>query len=96
MSRLRLSEAIRLGSLLLPDPQAGNTKSCAIGMALLAHGLVPVGADYNRIRRLYRWLEKSTHPCPWCSQTESGIWLIAHPFDAHVTPRQITLDQLCE
>ncbi len=45
MSKLQLSAAVRLGSLLIPSPRARDIDNCAITMALHAHGAVPDPLD---------------------------------------------------
>jgi hypothetical protein len=42
---MQLSEAVRLGSLLVPDPRSGDIARCAITMALYANGMVPKPED---------------------------------------------------
>lgn len=109
---MRLSEAIRMGSLLVPEPMRGDTRACAIGMGLLSHGKIPVGSstqweyeDYERIADIYPWLQNLSVPCPWCSTHYfmSATEVIWHPFDAHVMSMldsiglsHITLEQLCD
>jgi hypothetical protein len=44
---IQLSEAIRLGSLLVDHPQAADIERCAIGMALRANGAVPETSDIS-------------------------------------------------
>jgi hypothetical protein len=41
MTKLQLSDAIRLGSFVMAYPRAGDIDRCAITMALHAHGAVP-------------------------------------------------------
>lgn len=45
MKKLQLSESIRLGSLMVSDPTAGDITRCGIAMALHANGAVPVPED---------------------------------------------------
>ncbi len=96
--KLSLSDAVRLGSLMMPNPGAGETMSCAVGMALLAHGVEPGGAkDYDRLMGIYPWLRRrARHSCLWCGVALRFTGLLAHPFDRHVMTRQITIDALCE
>ena len=45
MKKMQLSEALRLGSLLIANPRAGDIDRCGIAMALHAHGAVPDPTD---------------------------------------------------
>lgn len=57
--KISLSEAIRLGSLLVPEPRAFESTACALGMALLANGITPSGdaePDEQTVLRLYPWI----------------------------------------
>jgi len=106
-SRIQLSEAISMGSMIVPRPWSVDVERCAIGMALTANGIKPVRCD--PILLLYSWLEK-IFTCPWCENPNPGgasflfnvpefvllsMFVVAHPFAAHVLTGQITLDQLC-
>jgi hypothetical protein len=54
---MRLSEAIRLGSLAIENPRAGDTRYCAIGMGLRAIGkcdLSDVSCDVSILNDNYR------------------------------------------
>ncbi len=94
---LSLAEAIRLGSLLMPNPAAGETRTCAIGMALLAHGSEPEGAlDYQRLMAIYPWLRKYRRRCPRCGIRLRYTGVLAHVFDRHVMKHQVTLDWFCQ
>jgi hypothetical protein len=100
---VRLSEAIRLGSLLVERPMQGVTTSCAIGMGLLANGIKPVGnhidehADYDAIQNLYPWLIKRNIKCPRCSIFVLGSGILWHPFDSHVMEdKDMTIEQLAD
>jgi hypothetical protein len=95
--KLKLRDAIRLGSLLITYPEAGSTLTCAVGMALLAHGLEPRGAhDYERLMAIYPWLRTHRRRCPRCGVYLRMTGVLAHIFDRHVMKRQITLDWFCE
>ena len=96
---LLLSEAIRLGSLLVPEPRPYISARCAIGMALLANGIHPaIYEDYRAILQLYPWLSRTWVSCPWCNRTpENGVGILTHPFDHHIMiGRIIRLEQLCD
>jgi len=103
---MRLSEAIRLGSLCMERPAGGDTRTCAIGMALLALGKQPLGPqehgnqDYHMLISVYPWLKDMCPKCPWCCFSVTGTELIFHPFDWHVmdplNPSPITIEQLCD
>jgi hypothetical protein len=101
---VRLSEAIRLGSLLVERPMRGETRACAIGMGLLANGVKPVGAfaqpknDYHLLLEKYPWLIGAKSDCPICSETLIGCELLWHPFDLHVTGvvGRMTIEQLAD
>jgi hypothetical protein len=106
---LKLSEAIRFGRMYLDKPEGGNSATCAIGMALWGNGVVPIGrsnvweydTDYQTLRSLYPWLEKSRVSCRWCpaGRILIGTQIVFHVFDYHVY-RHIdgvtTLDGLCD
>lgn len=98
MKKIQLSEAIRLGSLLVRNPRAGVTEGCAIGMALLAHGIEPLGGvcwDYERVMLLYPWLGM-IFPCRWCDLSPCYQSVLTHPFDVHVMTGEATIEELCD
>lgn len=91
-----LSDAVRLGSLLMREPERGITQGCAIGMVLLAHNIEPNGkSDYERVRDLYPWIDGSCGECAWCGSLLSGMRMLAHNFEAHVMSGEATIDGLC-
>lgn len=96
---MKLSEAVRLGSLLVPEPQAGNVQACAITMAALATGFKmaehPLHGDwYGYIAQRWPWTitAKAACPCgklhlPARSNSDGllhGSEVIWGPFDEHV------------
>jgi hypothetical protein len=98
MRKMQLSEAVRLGSLLLERVAAGHTTTCAVGMALLANGIEPRGlGDYDRLMAVYPWLRRRlSYRCPCCRMVLRCTGIMAHPFDRHVMKGQLTLEALCE
>jgi hypothetical protein len=100
---MKLSEAIRLGSLMVAEPRAEDTSRCAIGMALLSQGIVPLGlrADYRTFADLYPWLRPIAKRCPMCCAELLGLSIVWHPFDEHVMrcfgdKRGMTIEQLAD
>lgn len=106
---MRLSEAIRLGSLAIQNPQAGNSDTCAIGMAAISIGRLASGTaflsdgDENLVAVVRQW--------PWCGEGCSpwqvgGVDMITYKptkigriailFDARVMTGEITLEALCD
>jgi hypothetical protein len=93
---MRLSEAIRMGSLLIEEPRAGDVHACAITMAGLATGFVlPVyklGQDYyTHVNATWPWLRGKRVPCPCGQQHMVGADMLLHGneivwgvFDHHV------------
>jgi hypothetical protein len=92
----RLSDAIRLGSLLIEEPQGGNIRACAITMAGMATGFVPetnaLGFDYySYVASTWPWIINKEIPCP-CGKLHPfslatnlyGTEIIWSPFDHHV------------
>lgn len=94
---MKLSEAVRLGSLYL-TPLAGirndgNGQGCAIGMAEFAFG-----CRKNDLETKLPWLgEECNFPCD-CDHVFYGInYAIAHVFNQHVCgDKTWTLDQLAD
>jgi hypothetical protein len=68
---MKLSEAIRLGSLLVPNPEEGWLGGCAITMALKAVSRFDMATAYEILPDEWPWL-KSVRPlsikcpCPPC------------------------------
>jgi hypothetical protein len=96
--KLSLSDAVRLGSLLVPEPRAFETTACALGMALLANGITPSGdadQDQQRVLRLYPWIAQGD-TCEWCGDWMPYETMIYHPFDQHVITGEISLERLCD
>lgn len=106
---LRLAEAIRMGSLLIPEPCAGRADRCAIGMANAANGCRfpmrdlddSVGEDLNwsKLYAQYPWLSGIVTPCPHCTTQLHNAAIISHLFDLHimgVLDHSMTLEQLCD
>lgn len=105
---MRLSDAIRLGSLLVPEPQAGDINACAITMACKASG--GVNNLYIHLAEQWPWLGTTLVPCPcgvehvimynghsWTIDDLTGSAIIFAPFDAHVMGDcTMTIDQLAD
>jgi hypothetical protein len=102
---MRLSEAIRLGSLLITEPEAGRADRCAIGMANAATGKrVQMSGDFRQddageyanrsaFTSQWPWTQWVGIKCPICHWTCS----VVHLFDRHVMEdRTMTLEQLCD
>src|SRR5579863_3566814 len=96
--KLPLSDAVRLGSLLIPEPRAFESAACALGMALLANGITPSGdaePDEQAFLRLYPWVAQGS-VCEWCGQWMPYEAMIYHPFDEHVMTGEISLERFCD
>ncbi len=103
---MRLSEEIRLGSLLVQEPTAWDVRACAIGMANLSVGYVANGKydsnAYGQILNRHRWTGDSVFPCPLgCERKEaplscSGMSMVHHLFDGHVMQAEMTIEQLVD
>jgi hypothetical protein len=88
---MKLSTAIRMGSLLIENPQAGNVKACAITMANLATGfeILPNQLNndhYSQLTQTWPWIITAHAQCPCGSDKHilDGTELIWGPFDHHV------------
>lgn len=107
MSKLRLAESIRLGSLLIANPEGGRADRCAIGMSNAANGCLHKMLHYGdgagemiNARALsdnYPWLLEVTTTCA-CGTVCTGSRNIIHRFDLHVMGHNhdMTLEQLCD
>ncbi len=105
---LSLSDAILLGSVLMEHADAGKTTTCAIGMALLGHGVTPLGvvkrngfagyySDSERLIGIHSWLTDCRDiPCRWCGLPMSETGILTHAFDRHVMRGEATIDSLCQ
>jgi len=96
---MRLSEAIRLGSLLIPEPQMGELSKCALGMAAIAKGHQIQGdanREYEYFLQTWPWLKDVSIKCP-CSPCAArlgvvdedqcvleDVQVVWHIFDEHV------------
>src|SRR4051794_25865946 len=85
---MRLSEAIRLGSLAIQNPRAANVETCAIGMACVAVG---VERHYDTLTRVYPWIDM--READKKSKYITRIWAT---FDDRVMDGLMTLEQLCD
>jgi hypothetical protein len=102
-AELKLSQAIRLGSLLIEEPRLGIITHCAIGMALAAHSVkLDMSRDVceqvcNFWEDHYPWIRTARTHCPQCDWYLDGASLIFHPFDCHVmADKTMTIEQLCD
>lgn len=98
---MRLSVALRMGSLLVAKPQGGDVRACAISMANLAtNGYQAVCLDdiqsYSNILLTYPWLVDCSAICPICSNSLTQNEIMWHPFDHHVISQQMTIEQLAD
>lgn len=103
---LKLSEAIRLGSLLIQEPKESDTNSCAVGMALRAIGDNRVFSQdqssddlhipYRAVVKTWPWLDQKSTYCPWCDCHVFSSGCIWHPFDSHVMRGEMTIEQLAD
>lgn len=86
---MKLSVAVRLGSLLVPKPESGNIEACAITMACLAVGVTERGLDmYGEISQKWPWINSARAICPACGDVMYDISILYHPFDWHVTAKR--------
>ena len=103
---MKLSTAIRMGSLLIENPQAGNVQACAITMACLSMGCTQVLDYYWYVAKTWPWVITAKAMCP-CgkmhpmsfndSTTLTGSEVIWGPFDHHVMgDRTMTIEQLAD
>lgn len=93
---MRLSEAIRLGSLAIQNSKRGDSRYCAIGMGLEAIGkrnMVSESANY-RVLNLH-W--------PWTAEARFKEYSKVYPvdfiwqtFDGRVCEGAMTLDAMCD
>ena len=95
---MRLSDAIRLGSLLVENPEALNLSSCALGMAIRASGISSTRFRDQELVALwerYPWAKTTHAPCPICNADLTFGSLVFHPFDYHVMglndPKNVTM-----
>src|ERR1700682_2924146 len=109
---MRLGEELRLGSLLVMKPEAGDVRACAIGMANLAIGYRATSegerAAYHKIVHRHPWIRRTELRCPLrsCNFYEinrviercegSEAIILYHPFDSHVMKGEMTIEQLAD
>lgn len=105
---MRLSETIRLGSLLVLNPEAGNINACAITMAALAGGFQQRSkhAWYQEVVKEWPWLNQTRTACPCKTGRHAlphylkGAEIIWQPFDCHVAGSihdyRMTIDQFAD
>jgi hypothetical protein len=103
---MKLSTAIRMGSLLIENPQAGNVRACAITMACLSMGCTQVLDYYWYVAKTWPWVITAKVVCPcgkkhWPSLHDDdslyGTEVIWGPFDHHVMgDRTMTIEQLAD
>lgn len=95
---MRLSEAIRLGSLLVQEPAALDLDRCAIGMAMKAHSFVCKTSNLIPFwDRYYPWLKASRNNCPECGIPMVYAENVFHLFDIHVaTFKTMTIERLAD
>ena len=103
--KLRLAESIRLGSLLIPEPEAGDFARCAVGMAgaacgvELSNSLVMTNPELisNFRKQHFSWLTNMEQNCPVCGKPLGCFQIVWHQFDVHVMgDKCITLEALCD
>jgi hypothetical protein len=100
---MRLSEAIRLGSLAIQNPRAGDTRYCAIGMGLEAIGRRDMTelqdkygihdnyrANYDSLASAWPWVLQESDPV-----TEYKTKLY-RTFDTYVMSGRMTLEAFCD
>lgn len=100
---MKLSIAIRMGSLLIHNPEASKWDRCAFGMASLASGGSFAGTEYDVARAISRdvyekwpWLIDFRHDCPKCGKRLYGGECVWHLFDRHIMPGGMTMEQLAD
>lgn len=107
MIMIPLSQAIRLGSLLVQNPGVGVDSGCAIRMAVMATGDVEPDSIarsgylfglpvYDALLDRWPWLNCARRLCPKCDRKLIGSEIIYHVFDIHVMARRMTIDQLAD
>lgn len=90
MTTLRLSEAIKLGSML--RPQAFWENFTAIGSCAIGAGLEAVGKRWDYATSIWPWLN-APQACPECGvEHERGGWVITHLNDIHHWTRERIAD----
>jgi hypothetical protein len=93
-TNLKLSDAIRLGSLLVPRREAGNVERCAITMALKAIGALPADLDDCRSYAYSEgWNQWNTLACPERTLREAYPWLTGD-FRCYWCPRQLSGEEV--
>lgn len=92
---MKLSEAILLGRITIPQMRADDLTSCALGMASNAVGCVPI---YSAIKDQWPWLRMPIDvPCKHNVHIPNAMLLIAHLFDTHVMDEgDMTLEKLVD
>lgn len=105
---MRLSEAIRLGSLTVPRPEELDITACAITMALNATGHQEVCTPltettaYNELLAEWPWLKDVKPTCPLCPYAHElrQESILYHMFDTHVMGtapfKSMTIEQLAD
>jgi hypothetical protein len=98
---VRLSEAIRMGSLLIEEPRATDINACAVTMACNAIGVQvesePLAKDYyNHLLENWPWLQGKTVTCPFKRYELTGTTIVWLPFDQYVMSGKMTIDQLAD
>ena len=93
---MKLSEAIRLGAMMVPQEfgPMRETGACALQTALLAVGALPEGtfSCYRASRKIWPWLERIVS-CPICGEgINLGMTTIAHLNDNHLWTREAIAD----
>lgn len=104
---MKLSDAIRLGSLLVAEPQAGDIDACAVTMAVLATGGCQSDKTYyTDLNEQWPWLAQTIIDCP-CENKHRmtlrsdgklhGSAIVFIPFDEHVMgDKSMTIEQLAD
>lgn len=92
---MKLSEAILLGRVTIPQMRAMALSSCALGMAANAVGCEH---QYSSIEAQWPWLKKRVDaPCKHAVIIPKATLLIAHLFDTHVMDDcDMTFEQLVD
>jgi hypothetical protein len=103
---MRLSEAIRLGSLAIQNPTAGDTRSCAMGMALKAVGklhLEPLMAQLDGTYTVAENFGEFSKQWPWVDtwhvyegNDETYTSRVYGLFDHQVCGGLMTIEALCD
>jgi hypothetical protein len=99
---MRLSEAIRLGALLITDkPAMADIRTCAMGMANIATNGYAATCErdlsaWDAFRKTFPWTDGASANCPLCGEKLKNQTVVYHCFDHHVCDGKMTIEQLAD